>query len=97
MQKCLILYFSREGENYVNGKVVKLEKGNTKRVVEMISSIVDCDLFQVERVIAQSENEKECVKQAMKDDQQVARPVLKHVIKDVSSYKTIVLAGPIRW
>lgn len=52
MQKCLILYFSREGENYVNGKVVKLEKGNTKRVVEMISSIVDCDLFQVERVIA---------------------------------------------
>lgn len=69
MQKCLILYFSREGENYVNGKVVKLEKGNTKRVVEMISSIVDCDLFQVERVIGYIENDKECVKQEMKDDQ----------------------------
>ena len=29
MSKTLIIYYSREGENYVNGSIKSIEKGNT--------------------------------------------------------------------
>ena len=30
MAKNLIIYYSRKGENYVNGSIVDLKKGNTE-------------------------------------------------------------------
>ena len=30
MSKNLIIYYLRKGENYVNGRIVKLAKGNTE-------------------------------------------------------------------
>lgn len=32
--KNLILFYSRKGENYAGGSIVRLEKGNTERVAE---------------------------------------------------------------
>ena len=34
----LIVYFSHAGENWVNGQVVRLEKGNTFRAAEIINA-----------------------------------------------------------
>ena len=36
MAKNLIIYYSRKGENYVNGSIKKLSKGNTEIVAEFI-------------------------------------------------------------
>ena len=30
MSKNLVIYYSRKGQNYMNGKIVELEKGNTE-------------------------------------------------------------------
>ncbi len=36
----LIIYYSRKGENYVNGSIRKLEKGNTAYIAEFIQKAV---------------------------------------------------------
>jgi flavodoxin len=36
----LILYYSRKGENYVNGNIQNLSKGNTEIVAEFIRDAV---------------------------------------------------------
>ena len=50
MAKCLILYYSRRGENYKNGSIVRLAKGNTETVAEYIAAAVGGDLFEIETV-----------------------------------------------
>ena len=48
MVKTLVIYYSRKGENYVNGRIEKLTKGNTEIVAEFIQKAVDADIFEIE-------------------------------------------------
>ena len=50
--KCLIAYFSRPGNNYVNGQIVNLPVGNTEVVAKMIHEMTSGDLFHIEAVNA---------------------------------------------
>ena len=50
MSKSLVIYYSRKGENYVNGSIKKLEKGNTERIAEFIQKHTDADLFEIETI-----------------------------------------------
>ena len=50
MAKNLIIYYSRKGENYVNGSIVDLKKGNTEICAEFIQKAVGGELFEVETV-----------------------------------------------
>ena len=47
MSKKLVVYFSHKGENYSKGKIVNLEKGNTEIAAEMISNILNADIFEI--------------------------------------------------
>ena len=47
MSKSLIIYYSRDGENYVNGSIKNLDKGNTEICAEFIQKAVGGDLFKV--------------------------------------------------
>ena len=46
--KTLVIYYSRKGENYFNGSLKIIEKGNTRRVAEFIRNAVGADLFEVD-------------------------------------------------
>lgn len=61
MAKNLIIYYSRKGENYVNGSIKKLSKGNTEIVAEFIQKAVGGDLFEVDTVKPYSEDYTACV------------------------------------
>lgn len=50
MSKNLIIYYSRVGENYVNGSVKLLSKGNTEICAEYIQEAIGGDLFEVKTV-----------------------------------------------
>ena len=50
MSKALIVYYSRKGENYWNGSIRNLEKGNSEIVAEMIADMTGGDLFEVDTV-----------------------------------------------
>ena len=50
MSKILVIYYSRKGENYVNGAIRSIDKGNTEIVAEFIRNAVGADLFEVDTV-----------------------------------------------
>ena len=46
----LIIYYSRRGENYWNGTIKNLAKGNTEIAAEFIKNAVGGELFEVQTV-----------------------------------------------
>lgn len=49
MANILIVYYSRKGENYWNGGIRNLTKGNTEIVAEMIQRTVGGDCLKLTR------------------------------------------------
>ncbi len=93
----IILYFSRKGNNYVNGTIKNLPVGNTEIAAEMIQKLTGADIFKIEPVTAYSEDYSECIEEAKKDLQREARPELKEYPSDLSGYDTIYLGYPNYW
>lgn len=97
MNKTLVIYYSRSGENYVNGSVRNLSKGNTERVAEYIQKAVNADLFKVETVKDYDRDYYKAIEEAKEELRTKERPELKKYIDDISSYDNIVVAGPCWW
>lgn len=97
MSKTLVIYYSRKGENYVNGSIRSLAKGNTEIVAEYIADAVGADLFQVETVKQYSDSYMTCIDEAKKELQKHARPELQDMLTDISEYDNIVVASPCWW
>ena len=97
MAKNLVIYYSRKGQNYVNGSIRSLAKGNTETVAEFIADAVGADLFEVETVNAYSEDYMTCTEEAQRELRAQARPELKAYLHSVADYDNIVVAGPCWW
>ena len=97
MAKNLIIYYSRKGQNYWNGSIVDIKKGNTERVAEFIQKAVGADLFEVETVQEYSRDYMTCTEEAQEELRRNARPELKEYLTDISQYDNIVVAGPCWW
>ena len=65
MSRNLVIYFSRKGQNYVDGNIVRLEKGNTELVAEYIRDAVGADLFEIETVKEYPDDYMECTRRTM--------------------------------
>lgn len=48
MKKILIAYYSRRGENYLNGAIVNLPIGNTEVVAQKIEKLTNGDMFRID-------------------------------------------------
>ena len=73
MSSNLIIYYSRKGENYVNGSIVDLKKGNTEICAEFIQKAVGGDLFEVETVNDYSKDYHKCTEEAGRELKENAR------------------------
>ena len=93
----LIAYYSRKGENYVNGQVENLKKGNTEIVAEFIQKAVGGDLFEIDTVTPYSANYYECINDAQMEQREDARPEIKKYVEDMSKYHTIFVGYPNWW
>jgi len=94
MSKNLIIYYSRKGENYVNGNIVDLKKGNTEICAEFIQKAVGGDLFEIETVHEYSKDYYKCTAEAKQELTMNARPELKRYLEDISEYKCVFICGP---
>lgn len=56
MSKNLIVYFSRKGENYVNGGIQNLTVGNTEVAAKLLQECIDSTLFEVQTVHSYAED-----------------------------------------
>ena len=98
MTKTLIAYYSRKGQNYVNGSIRNLKKGNTEVVAEKIKALIpDADLFEIDTIRKYSEDYMTSTEEAKEDIRDHARPVLTATVEDMDQYDTIILGYPIWW
>lgn len=93
----LIVYFSRKGQNYWNGSIKYLKKGNTEIIAEFVQRAVGGDLFEVETVKEYSEDYDECIDETKKELNTNARPELKRYPENLESYDVIFVGYPSWW
>ena len=97
MEKILIAYYSRKGQNYVNGSIKNLSKGNTEIVAEFIQKTVGGELFEIDTVKNYPVDYTECTEVAKIEIQQKFRPELKNYLPDINNFEKIFLGYPIWW
>lgn len=90
----LIAYFSRAGNNYVNGNIVNLPVGNTELAAQMLAQLTESGLYKIDPLLPYSGDYRKCVEQARQDWQHNARPKLKHVPDSLDPYDIIYLGYP---
>ncbi|MDE6500564.1 MAG: flavodoxin [Ruminococcus sp.] len=97
MAKILIVYYSRKGENYWNGGLKNISKGNTERVAEFIQETVGGDLFEVDTVKPYSESYMTCIEEAKAELRTDARPEIKSYPENFGDYDIIFVGYPNWW
>lgn len=97
MSKTLIAYFSRTGQNYVNGSIRNLTKGNTEIAAEMAAEMTGGELFKIEPVTKYAYDYNECIEEAQQDKRSNARPELEQYLDHIDDIDTIILGYPNYW
>lgn len=97
MAKNLIIYYSRKGQNYRNGAICDIPKGNTEIVAEFIQKAIGGDLFEIETVKPYSADYHVCTDEAKKELRENARPELKKYLDSIDPYDNIFICGPCWW
>ena len=77
MSDKIIVYYSRADENYMNGQLKMLDKGNTEVAAEIIRQLTGADMFRIEQAEPYSKVYNDCIEQARSDQNRNARPKLK--------------------
>lgn len=95
--KKLVAFYSRAAENYVNGAIVSLEKGNTEVAADIIQKLTGSDRFRIEQEKPYSSDYNECIAQAQRDQKNDIRPVLKKFMESLDEYDVIYLGYPNYW
>ena len=96
-QKYLIAYFSRKGNNYVNGKIENLPIGNTEVIAKMIQDIIGGDLFHIKTVQSYPEDYNETIEVAKKELNNDSRPALSNDLSNIDSYEVVFLGYSNWW
>ncbi len=98
MNKNLVVYFSRKGENYFGGAIRNIVKGNTEVIAEYVKSILnDADIFEIETVNVYSSDYTRCTEEAKVELRTQARPKLKQYLSSIREYDNIYIGYPNWW
>lgn len=93
----LVAYFSRAGNNYVNGSIVNLSVGNTEIAAKIIEQLTGGKLFKIEPKKKYSGDYTTCTDEAMAELRANARPELAENLSAIDDYSTIILGYPNYW
>lgn len=80
----LIVYYSRRGENYWNGTIKNLAKGNTEVAAAMIQRAVGGDLFALETAKEYPKDYYACIGEAQEELRTHARPALQSLPESIA-------------
>lgn len=97
MSEILIAFFSRRHENYYNGKLVDLKKGNTRVVAEQLAQKTAGDLLEIEPVNPYNPVYSICIEEAKRDLNENRRPPIQNDTDCFDQYKVIFLGYPNYW
>lgn len=95
--KNLIVYYSRKGQNYYNGSIENLIKGNTEIVAELIKETVGGELFEIKTVKKYPDDYYACIDEARSELCENARPELQSYPKNFNDYDNVFVGFPNWW
>ncbi len=93
----LVAYFSRAGQNYGNGGVIELDKGNTEILAEVIAADLGAELFKIEPVDPYPVDYYATTDQAKRELREKARPAIRGPLPSLEGVDAIVLGYPNWW
>jgi flavodoxin len=96
-KRILVAYFSRSGNNYVNGAIVNLPVGNTEILAQMIRETTKGDIFRIDTVKPYPLDYKETTDVAGKELREKARPMLSNRVEKMDLYTIVFLGYPNWW
>ena len=97
MNKTLIAYYSRKGQNYVSGRIVNLQVGNTEVAAKIAQEIVGGDLLEIQSIKKYPVDYTETTEVATVEKRTNARPELSTHVGNMDLYDTIILGYPNWW
>lgn len=95
--KKLVVYFSRTGENSVNGRIETIAKGFTEILAEKIAKEVGGELYQLTPVNPYPTNYDECVARSRREDESGERVEYVKKLENLDEYDVIYLGYPTWW
>lgn len=93
----LIAYFSRPGNNYVNGSIINLTVGNTEVAAKMIQEMTGSDLFKINPVKKYAEDYNACTEEAQREIRANIRPELSEKLASIDGYDVVIVGYPNWW
>ena len=93
----LVAYYSRASQNYGNGGVIDLPKGNTEVLAEAIAADLGADLFKIETVEPYPTDYFATTDQAKRELRENARPAIQGPLPRMEGVDAIVLGYPNWW
>ena len=97
MSKTLIAYFSRSGENFVNGNVESLPTGNTELIAQIIEDQTAGDMFKIQTTYDYPADYKECTEVAKEELKNHMRPEVKDMPESIDEYENVIVGFPNWW
>jgi flavodoxin len=95
--KSLIAYYSRKGNNYVNGKIKNLVVGNTAIIAEKIAQLTGGKLFEIDTVNPYPDDYIKATEVSRTELRKKFRPELTASVDDMNIYEFIYLGYPNWW
>jgi len=95
--KILIAYYSRKGQNYLNGSIVTLPVGNTEVAAKIAQEITGGNIFEICTVKSYPINYTETTEVATVEKRNNARPELSSRVNNMDQYDTVILGYPNWW
>lgn len=95
--KILIAYYSRKGQNYLNGSIVILPVGNTEVAAKIVQKITDGNIFEICTVKSYPIDYTETTEVATVEKRNNARPELSSRVNNMDQYDTVILGYPNWW
>ncbi|MGM9873834.1 MAG: flavodoxin [Bacilli bacterium] len=93
--KSIVVYFSKNGENIVDHKVVDLPVGNTEIIARKIQALTSSDIFELKPVRPYPYKYDDCLKVAEKEYQTNECHEFVHTYENLSDYDVVFIGFPI--
>ena len=92
--KSLVIYFSHDGWNSINGEIQYISKGKTHILAERIAALSNSDIYRLLPETEYSMDYEECLKRAKMENDNNILPKIANPIYSLSEYDVIYLGFP---
>lgn len=96
VKMAVVIYFSKSGENLIDGKRKTTEIGNTKILAEKIAKQVNCNMYEIQPLDAYPLDYEQTLQRSKKELTNLIYPAILSGI-DISEESTIFLGFPNWW